>query len=37
LPADMGLPLVGSAGLGFLLGLTRRWAELYKYQEDGLV
>jgi uncharacterized membrane protein (Fun14 family) len=24
LPADMGLPLVGSAGLGFLLGLTRR-------------
>ena len=24
LPTDMGLPLVGSAGLGFLLGLTRR-------------
>jgi len=25
----MGLPLVGSAGLGFLLGLTRRWSNLY--------
>jgi uncharacterized membrane protein (Fun14 family) len=24
LPTDIGLPLVGSAGLGFLLGLTRR-------------
>ena len=24
LPVDMGFPLVGSAGLGFILGLTRR-------------
>lgn len=24
MPLDMGLPLVGSAGLGFILGLTRR-------------
>jgi uncharacterized membrane protein (Fun14 family) len=24
LPIDMGLPLAGSAGLGFILGLTRR-------------
>ena len=24
IPIDMGLPLVGSAGLGFILGLTRR-------------
>ena len=24
IPVDMGLPLAGSAGLGFILGLTRR-------------
>ena len=24
IPVDMGLPLVGSVGLGFILGLTRR-------------
>jgi uncharacterized membrane protein (Fun14 family) len=24
LPLDMGLPFIGSAGLGFMLGLTRR-------------